>query len=76
MVPPVWLFNSLCDRVLRCTEICVIVARNGGHCRPDCYRGYRRYKELFGKEEALHIIRNEMVLGILYFPTRSPARLT
>ncbi|KAJ7140904.1 FAD dependent oxidoreductase [Mycena epipterygia] len=35
-------------------------ARNGGHCRPDCYRGYAEYKAAFGREQALKIIRNEM----------------
>ncbi|KAJ7831730.1 hypothetical protein B0H14DRAFT_3110179 [Mycena olivaceomarginata] len=35
-------------------------ARNGGHCRPDCYRDYRDYKADFGQEQALKIIQNEM----------------
>ncbi|KAK1230922.1 hypothetical protein PQX77_005953 [Marasmius sp. AFHP31] len=34
--------------------------RNGGHCRPDCYRGYNSYKEWFGKEQAKKILQNEM----------------
>ncbi|KIY52296.1 FAD dependent oxidoreductase [Fistulina hepatica ATCC 64428] len=34
--------------------------RNGGHCRPDCYRGYTGYKARFGKEQALKILQNEM----------------
>ncbi|KAK7452687.1 hypothetical protein VKT23_012088 [Stygiomarasmius scandens] len=34
--------------------------RNGGHCRPDCYRGYIGYKNHFGKEQALKILQNEM----------------
>ncbi|KAJ6456500.1 FAD dependent oxidoreductase [Mycena sanguinolenta] len=34
-------------------------ARNGGHCRPDCYRDYRQYKADFGQEQALKIIQNE-----------------
>ncbi|KAF9025723.1 DAO-domain-containing protein [Hymenopellis radicata] len=34
--------------------------RNGGHCRPDCYRGYTGYKNHFGKEQALKILQNEM----------------
>ncbi|KAJ7476754.1 FAD dependent oxidoreductase-domain-containing protein [Mycena latifolia] len=37
-------------------------ARNGGHCRPDCYRDYPHYKATFGREQALKIIQNEMVL--------------
>ncbi|KAJ7238524.1 FAD dependent oxidoreductase [Mycena haematopus] len=35
-------------------------ARNGGHCRPDCYRDYPQYKKDFGREQALKIIQNEM----------------
>ncbi|KAJ7121968.1 FAD dependent oxidoreductase-domain-containing protein [Mycena crocata] len=35
-------------------------ARNGGHCRPDCYRDYTHYKAEFGREQALKIIQNEM----------------
>ncbi|KAJ7812406.1 FAD dependent oxidoreductase-domain-containing protein [Mycena olivaceomarginata] len=35
-------------------------ARNGGHCRPDCYRDYPDYKADFGQEQALKIIQNEM----------------
>ncbi|KAK7001321.1 FAD dependent oxidoreductase [Favolaschia claudopus] len=35
-------------------------ARNGGHCRPDCYRDYKYYKDDFGREQALKIIQNEM----------------
>ncbi|KAF7334780.1 FAD dependent oxidoreductase [Mycena sanguinolenta] len=34
-------------------------ARNGGHCRPDCYRDYRQYKADFGREQGLKIIQNE-----------------
>ncbi|KAJ7090852.1 FAD dependent oxidoreductase [Mycena belliarum] len=34
--------------------------RNGGHCRPDCYRDYTHYKQAFGREQALKIIQNEM----------------
>ncbi|EIM91354.1 FAD dependent oxidoreductase [Stereum hirsutum FP-91666 SS1] len=34
--------------------------RNGGHCRPDCYRGYKGYKTQFGREQALKILQNEM----------------
>ncbi|KAJ7354380.1 FAD dependent oxidoreductase [Mycena albidolilacea] len=36
-------------------------ARNGGHCRPDCYRGASDsiYAD-FGQEQALKIIQNEM----------------
>ncbi|KAJ7875552.1 FAD dependent oxidoreductase [Mycena olivaceomarginata] len=35
-------------------------ARNGGHCRPDCYRDYTHYKANFGREQALKVIQNEM----------------
>ncbi|KAK7029525.1 hypothetical protein VNI00_014402, partial [Paramarasmius palmivorus] len=34
--------------------------RNGGHCRPDCYRGYKGYKAHFGKDQAMKILQNEM----------------
>ncbi|KAJ7765093.1 FAD dependent oxidoreductase [Mycena maculata] len=34
--------------------------RNGGHCRPDCYRDYTHYKAEFGREQALKVIQNEM----------------
>ncbi|KAL0956567.1 hypothetical protein HGRIS_002704 [Hohenbuehelia grisea] len=33
--------------------------RNGGHCRPDRYLGYRAYKKHFGREQALKILENE-----------------
>ncbi|KZO95975.1 DAO-domain-containing protein [Calocera viscosa TUFC12733] len=35
-------------------------ACNGGHCRPDCYRGYSPYKKLVGKVQAMKILKNEM----------------
>ncbi|KAJ7502593.1 FAD dependent oxidoreductase [Mycena galericulata] len=47
--------------VLEAREACHgATARNGGHCRPDCYRDYRQYKADFGREQALKIIQNEM----------------
>lgn len=33
--------------------------RNAGHCRPDVIRGFTRYAELHGKEQALKILENE-----------------
>jgi hypothetical protein len=32
---------------------------DGGHCRPDSYRGFTEYEELFGREQALKILDNE-----------------
>ncbi|KAK0222266.1 FAD dependent oxidoreductase [Armillaria fumosa] len=47
--------------VLEAREMCDgATGRNGGHCRPDCYRGYSKYKAAFGKEQALKVIQNEM----------------
>ncbi|KAF7299928.1 FAD-dependent oxidoreductase [Mycena chlorophos] len=46
--------------LLEAREVCDgATARNGGHCRPDYYRGYRDYKAEFGAEQALKIIQNE-----------------
>ncbi|KAF7312746.1 Fad dependent oxidoreductase [Mycena indigotica] len=47
--------------LIEAREICDgATGRNGGHCRPDCYRDYTHYKAEFGKEQALKIIQNEM----------------
>ncbi|KAJ6526917.1 FAD dependent oxidoreductase [Mycena vulgaris] len=47
--------------LLEAREACEgATARNGGHCRPDCYRDYTHYKAAFGREQALKIIQNEM----------------
>ncbi|KIJ24528.1 hypothetical protein M422DRAFT_274673 [Sphaerobolus stellatus SS14] len=47
--------------ILEAREACAgATGRNGGHCRPDCYRGYRGYKETFGKEQAFKVLANEM----------------
>jgi len=48
--------------MLEARELCYgATGRNGGHCRPDCYRGYTGYKKQFGKEQAMKILQNEMV---------------
>ncbi|KAJ7671178.1 FAD dependent oxidoreductase [Mycena rosella] len=47
--------------LLEAREVCDgATGRNGGHCRPDCYRNYTHYKAIFGREQALKIIQNEM----------------
>ncbi|KAJ7762589.1 FAD dependent oxidoreductase [Mycena metata] len=47
--------------ILEAREACDgATARNGGHCRPDCFRAYPEYKAAFGREQALKIIQNEM----------------
>ncbi|KAL1700072.1 FAD dependent oxidoreductase-domain-containing protein [Schizophyllum commune] len=47
--------------MLEAREVCYgATGRNGGHCRPDCYRGYKGYKAQFGKEQAMKILQNEM----------------
>ncbi|VDB87418.1 unnamed protein product [Peniophora sp. CBMAI 1063] len=47
--------------MLEAREACYgATGRNGGHCRPDCYRGYTGYKAHFGKEQAIKILQNEM----------------
>ncbi|KAK6977607.1 FAD dependent oxidoreductase [Favolaschia claudopus] len=35
-------------------------ARNGGNCRPNCYRYYEHYKAQVGRDQALKIFQNEM----------------
>lgn len=35
-------------------------ACNGGHCRPDCYRGYLPFKKMVGGPQAMKILKNEM----------------
>ncbi|EJT99929.1 nucleotide-binding domain-containing protein [Dacryopinax primogenitus] len=37
-------------------------ACNGGHCRPDCYRGYLPYKKIVGAFQASKVIREPRVL--------------
>ncbi|KAJ7057680.1 FAD dependent oxidoreductase-domain-containing protein [Mycena amicta] len=52
--------------LLEARELCDgATGRNGGHCRPDCYRDYTHYKEEFGTEQALKVIQNEMDTLIL-----------
>ncbi|KIY72603.1 FAD dependent oxidoreductase [Cylindrobasidium torrendii FP15055 ss-10] len=47
--------------MLEARELCYgATGRNGGHCRPDCYRGYTGYKAHFGKDQAMKILQNEM----------------
>ena len=70
--------------VLEAREACYgATGRNGGHCKPDYYRGvfvnslhpaslsrhcrkgYPKYKETFGKDQAMKILQNEKVCGLL-----------
>ncbi|KAK8866191.1 hypothetical protein IAR55_001342 [Kwoniella newhampshirensis] len=46
--------------VLEARELCSgATGRNAGHCKPDQWRGYNKYKELFGSEQALKVLKNE-----------------
>ncbi|WVF70923.1 hypothetical protein IAT40_005718 [Kwoniella sp. CBS 6097] len=46
--------------LLEAREFCSgATGRNAGHCRPDIWRGYLKYNEEFGKEQALKILANE-----------------
>ncbi|KAF9653039.1 FAD dependent oxidoreductase [Thelephora ganbajun] len=46
--------------VLEAREACYgATGRNGGHCRPDFYKGYPKYKKTFGKDQAMKILQNE-----------------
>ncbi|KAF9792338.1 FAD dependent oxidoreductase [Thelephora terrestris] len=46
--------------MLEAREVCYgATGRNGGHCKPDFYRGYPKYKKRFGKDEAMKILQNE-----------------
>ncbi|KAH7410599.1 FAD dependent oxidoreductase-domain-containing protein [Cadophora sp. MPI-SDFR-AT-0126] len=33
--------------------------RNAGHCKPDQYRGFSKYEQAFGTEQAIKILENE-----------------
>lgn len=33
--------------------------RNGGHCRPDVFLGYKRYADIVGAEQSHKVLRNE-----------------
>lgn len=47
--------------MLEAREICSgATGRNGGFCRPDVYRGYAGYKRIFGREQAMKILEQEM----------------
>ncbi|KAF9075356.1 FAD dependent oxidoreductase [Rhodocollybia butyracea] len=47
--------------MLEARDVCEgATGRNGGHCRPDVFQGYSNYKQVFGKEQALKIIQQEM----------------
>jgi len=35
--------------------------RNGGHCRPDAFRGYTQFSELHGSEQAKKILKSEAI---------------
>ncbi|RDW60293.1 hypothetical protein BP5796_11899 [Coleophoma crateriformis] len=46
--------------VLEAREFCSgATGRNAGHCKPDQFRGFKRYETAFGTEQALKILQNE-----------------
>ncbi|OCF32819.1 hypothetical protein I316_05455 [Kwoniella heveanensis BCC8398] len=46
--------------LLEAREFCSgATGRNAGHCRPDIWRGYVKYSQEFGKEQAMKILANE-----------------
>ncbi|KAL2867297.1 NAD(P)/FAD-dependent oxidoreductase [Aspergillus lucknowensis] len=46
--------------VLEAREFCSgATGRNAGHCKPDQWRGFTKYAEAFGTEQALKILENE-----------------
>ncbi|KAJ5166236.1 uncharacterized protein N7482_005017 [Penicillium canariense] len=46
--------------VLEARQFCSgATGRNTGHCKPDQWRGFKRYEGLFGTEQALKILQNE-----------------
>jgi len=70
--------------IIEAREACYgATGRNGGHCKPDFYRGarcdfttpdylgrsywkgYPKYKKTFGKDQAMKILQNEKVCGLL-----------
>ncbi|KAL4931087.1 NAD(P)/FAD-dependent oxidoreductase [Aspergillus undulatus] len=46
--------------VLEAREFCSgATGRNAGHCKPDQWRGFSKYEQAFGAEQALKILANE-----------------
>ncbi|KAF2185472.1 DAO-domain-containing protein [Zopfia rhizophila CBS 207.26] len=46
--------------ILEAREFCSgATGRNAGHCKPDQWRGFRKYEKAFGKEQAIKILKNE-----------------
>lgn len=46
--------------MLEAREFCSgATGRNAGHCKPDQWRGFRKYEKAFGTEQALKILENE-----------------
>ncbi|GBE83026.1 DAO-domain-containing protein [Sparassis crispa] len=46
--------------MLEARELCSgATGRNAGHCKPDQWRGFRKYKSVFGEQQALKILANE-----------------
>ncbi|THU84146.1 DAO-domain-containing protein [Dendrothele bispora CBS 962.96] len=46
--------------MLEARELCSgATGRNAGHCKPDQWRGYSKYKSRVGREQALKILANE-----------------
>lgn len=46
--------------VLEAREFCSgATGRNAGHCKPDQWRGFKKYEKAFGTQQALKILENE-----------------
>ncbi|WWC58905.1 uncharacterized protein I303_101450 [Kwoniella dejecticola CBS 10117] len=46
--------------LLEARELCSgATGRNAGHCKPDQWRGFTKYANAFGAEEAIKILKNE-----------------
>ncbi|WRT64413.1 uncharacterized protein IL334_001345 [Kwoniella shivajii] len=46
--------------LIEARELCSgATGRNAGHCKPDSWRGFTKYKNAFGAEQALKILANE-----------------
>jgi glycine/D-amino acid oxidase-like deaminating enzyme len=46
--------------VVEAREFCSgATGRNAGHCKPDQWRGYAKFETVYGKEQAIKILKNE-----------------